>query len=57
MADYMQEHQKQFKFWKEVSYKKTKKYQILGCQWVFKYKTNKHSNLQKYKTRLVVYSN
>ena len=30
---------------------------MLGCQWVFKYKTNKHNRLQKCKSRLVVCGN
>ena len=53
----MQEHRKQFKFWKEVSYKKVKRQQVLGCQWMLKYKTDKHGNLQKCKARLVVCGN
>lgn len=38
----MQDHRKQFKSWKEVSYKEAEGHQVLGCQWVFKYKTVKH---------------
>lgn len=30
---------------------------MLECQWVFKYKTDKHGRLQKYKARLVVCGN
>ena len=30
---------------------------MLGCQWVFKYKTDKHNRLQKCKSRLVVCGN
>ena len=30
---------------------------MVGCQWVFKYKTDKHGNLQKCKARLVVCGN
>lgn len=30
---------------------------MLGCQWVFKYKTDKHGRLQKCKARLVVCEN
>lgn len=30
---------------------------MLGCQWVFKYKTDKHGRLQKCKARLVVCGN
>ena len=57
MADHMQEHRKQFKSWKEVSHKEAEGHQVLGCQWVFRYKTDKHGNLQKCKARLVVCGN
>ena len=57
MAAHMQEHRKQFKSWKEVSHKEAEGHQVLGCQWVFKYKTDKHGNLQKCKARLVVCGN
>ena len=57
MATYIQKHQKQFKSWKEVSYKKLEVHQVLGCQWVFKYNTDKNGNLQKCKARLIIYSN
>jgi Reverse transcriptase (RNA-dependent DNA polymerase) len=42
---------------KEVDRANTKGQQILGCMWVFKYKLDKHRNLQKYKARLVVCGN
>ncbi len=35
----------------------TKGHQVLGSQWVFKYKTDKHGRLQKCKARLVIYGN
>ena len=57
MADNRQEHWKQFKSWKEVSHKEADGHQVLGCQWVFKYKTDKYGNLQKCKARLVVCGN
>lgn len=50
-------HCKKFKSWKVVNYQKAKDHQVLGCQWVFKYKTNKHNRVQKCKTRLVVCRN
>ena len=45
MANYMQKHQKQFKSWKKVSHQEAKEHQVLGCHWVFKYKTDKNMNL------------
>jgi hypothetical protein len=42
---------------KEVDRTNTKGQQILGCIWVFKYKLDKHGNLQKCKARLVVCGN
>lgn len=53
----MREHCKQFKSWDTVDNHVAKGHQILGCQWVFKYKTDKHGRLQKYKARLVVCGN
>ena len=32
MADHMQEHQKQFKSWKEVNHQEAEGHQVLGCQ-------------------------
>ena len=56
MATHKQEHQKQFKSRKEGSHKKAG-HQVLRCQWVFKYTTDKHGNLQKCKAKLVVCGN
>ena len=42
---------------KEVDRTNAKGQQILGCMWVFKYKLDKHRNLQKCKARLVVCGN
>lgn len=44
-------------FWKEVSYKKVEVYKEVECKWVFKYKTDKNRNWQKYKARLVICNN
>ena len=57
MADHMQEHRKQFKSWKEVSHQEVERHQVFGYQWVFRYKMDKHGNLQKCKARLVVCGN
>ena len=32
IADNIQEHQKQFKSWKEISHQKAEKQQVLGCR-------------------------
>ena len=40
-----------------VSSKEATGHPVLGCQWVFKYKTDKHNRLQKCKSRLVVCGN
>ncbi len=47
----------QFKSWESVSSASAKGHQVLGCQWVFKYKTDKHGWLQKCKASLVVFGN
>ena len=57
MAAHIQEHQTQFKSWKEVSHKKVIRYKVLRYQYMFKYKIDKHSNLQKCKTKLLVFEN
>ncbi len=46
-----QQHKKQFKSWKLVSSANAKGHQVIGCQWVFKSKTDKHDRLQKCKAR------
>ena len=51
------QHREQFKSWDVVSSKEATGHQVLGCQWVFKYKTDKHNRLQKCKSRLVVCGN
>ena len=53
----MRKHRVQFSSWETVSSHKAKGHQVLGCQWVFKYKTDKHSREQKCKARLVVSGN
>ena len=41
----------------EVDKSQVKGSQVLGCMWVFIYKTDKHGILQKFKARLVVWGN
>ena len=57
MVIYIQQHRQQFKSWESVSSTNAKSHQVLGCQWVFRYKTNKHSRFQKCKARLVICGN
>ena len=57
MEIHMRQHRQQFKSWESVSSANAKGYQVPRCQWVFKYKTDKHDQLQKYKARLVVCDN
>ena len=49
MEEYMHEHCVQFRSWETVSSHEAKGHQVLGCQWVFRYKTDKHGRLQKCK--------
>ena len=57
MDKQLRQHREQFKSWDVVSSKEATSHQVLGCQWVFKYKTDKHNRLQKCKSRLVVCGN
>ncbi len=50
-------HRQQFKPWESVSSANAKSHQVLRCQWVFKYKTDKNGRLQKCKARLVLFGN
>ena len=53
----LHQHREQFKSWDVVSSKEATGHQVLRCQWVFKYKTDKHNRLQKCKSKLVVCGN
>ena len=57
MDKHINEHINQFKSWTIVDHKETKGHQILGCQWIFMYKTDKHGRLIKCKARLVALGN
>ena len=57
MDEQLRQHREQFKSWDVISSKEATGHQVLGCQWVFKYKTDKHNRLQKCKSRLVVCEN
>ena len=57
MKQYIYKHRIQFRSWKTVSSHKAKKHQVLECQWIFKYKMDKHGQLQKCEAGLVVCGN
>ena len=54
MEIHIQQQRQQFILRESVSSANAKVHQLLGCQWVFKYKTNKHGWLQKCEARLVL---
>ena len=53
MEHQIHEHVDIFKSWTAVNREEAKEHQILGCHWVFVYKTDKHGRLTKCKSRLV----
>jgi hypothetical protein len=57
MQEQIDEHVKIVKSWTEIHKSEAKEYQILGCQWVFKYKTDKHRRITKCKARIIVCGN
>src|SRR6266436_2742762 len=57
MEGHIKEHVNLFKSWTEVAKLEVKGRQILGCQWVYVYKTDKHRKITKCKARLVVCGN
>ena len=57
MKGHIAEHVNLFKSWTEVEKSEAKGHQILGCQWVFVYKTDKHRRITKCKARIVVCGN
>jgi hypothetical protein len=54
MDDHINEHVNVFKSWTTVDKDEAKGHQIIGCHWIFRYKTDKHGRLVKCKLRLVV---
>ena len=44
---HIQQNRQQLKSWESVIRANAKGHQLLGCQWVFKYKTDKYGRLQK----------
>ena len=57
MEIHIQQNRQQFESWESVSSDNGKDHQVLGCQWIFKYKTDKHGQLQKCKARLGLCNN
>ena len=57
MGKHINEHLNVFKSWTVVDKSEVKGHQILGCQWVFTYKTDKHRRLVKCKAHLVICGN
>ena len=57
MEEHLRQHKHQFKSWSVVNSQEATGHQVLGCQWVFVYKTDKHGSSQKCKARLVVCGN
>src|SRR6266436_2469008 len=57
MQGQIDEHVNIFKSWTEVPKSEAKGSQILGCQWVYVYKTDKHRRITKCKARIVVCGN
>jgi hypothetical protein len=54
MDHHINEHENVFNSWTAVDRKEATGHQILGCHWIFRYKTNKHGRLTKCKSRIVV---
>jgi hypothetical protein len=57
MQEQIDQHVDIFKSWTEVNKSEAKGRQILGCQWVYVYKTDKHRKITKCKARIVVCGN
>ena len=57
MKQQIKQHRQDFNSWTAVDRRESNGHQMLGCQWVFKYKTGKHGELLKCKARIVVCDN
>ena len=57
MTQQIKQHKQDFNFWMIIDHWKFNEHQMLKCQWMFKYKTNKHDKLLKYKAKIIMYDN
>ena len=57
MKQQVKQHKQVFNSWRTIDRRKFNGHQMLDCQWVFKYKTDKHGELQKCKAKIVMCGN
>ena len=57
MKQQIKQHKQDFNFWTTIDRRKSNEHQMLNCQWMFKYKTNKHGELLKCKTKIIICDN
>ena len=57
MTQQIKQHKQDFNSWTIIDRRESNEHQMLKCQWIFKYKTNKHGELLKCKTRIVMCDN
>ena len=57
MKQQIKQHKQDFNFWTTIDRQEFNEHQMLDCQWMFKYKTNKHGELLKCKARIIVCDN
>ena len=57
MKQQIKQHKQNFNFWTAVDRREFNEHQVLDCQWVFKYKTDKHGELLKCKAKIVICGN
>ena len=57
MKQQIKQHKQNFNFWTTIDRQEFNEHQMLNCQWMFKYKTNKHDELLKCKASIVICDN